>query len=47
MTEPGILMAHRGHLRWLLAEAAQLGHMIMGGWFMSVRDNIWEPRRAG
>lgn len=29
MTEPRIVVAHREHLWWLLAEAAQLEHMIM------------------
>src|SRR4029077_14260963 len=29
MTEPRVVVAHREHLWWLLAEAAQLEHMIM------------------
>ncbi len=29
MTEPKVVVAHREHLWWLLAEAAQLEHMIM------------------
>ena len=29
MSEPRIVVAHREHLWWLLAEAAQLEHMIM------------------
>ena len=29
MAEPGVVVAHREHLWWLLAEAAQLEHMIM------------------
>jgi Ferritin-like len=29
MTEPTVVVAHREHLWWLLAEAAQLEHMIM------------------
>ena len=29
MTETRIVVAHREHLWWLLAEAAQLEHMIM------------------
>ena len=29
MSEPRVVVAHREHLWWLLAEAAQLEHMIM------------------
>src|SRR5262249_49016266 len=29
MPEPEVVVAHREHLWWLLAEAAQLEHMIM------------------
>jgi hypothetical protein len=29
VTEPKVVVAHREHLWWLLAEAAQLEHMIM------------------
>jgi hypothetical protein len=29
MTEPRVVVANREHLWWLLAEAAQLEHMIM------------------
>ena len=29
MTEPRVVVAHREQLWWLLAEAAQLKHMIM------------------
>ena len=29
MAEPRVVVSHREHLWWLLAEAAQLEHMIM------------------
>jgi hypothetical protein len=53
MTEPRIVVAHREHLWWLLAEAAQLEHVIMWQYLFagfSLKNGTSEPcagRRQG
>ena len=50
MTEPKVVVAHREHLWWLLAEAAQLEHMIMCQYLyaeFSLKDGSGDGLAAG
>ena len=46
MTEPRVVVAHREHLWWLLAEAAQLEHMIMCQ-YLYAEFSLKDGRRDG
>jgi hypothetical protein len=50
VTEPKVVVAHREQLWWLLAEAAQLEHMIMCEYLyaeFSLRDGSGDGLAAG